>query len=389
MKLNKQKALIIFLAIIAVCGLAYEITNLSMQYRFNSEYKLTKQEQAAAVPEKILLVWNRGAGEKETIQRLKITCANLGINFRVVTSNRNAPIRKYIADPVQQAVKIFQPDFILSIQDHTRYYPGIPNYKTLTFGTERYIATNSEGRTHILIPEILKFDAVLPSFKDIDLLQEIYERRGKKFIGFPWYPSVYETSYAPAIPNKLFYSGGNRWDSTRNSEKYATVYQQLDKAGYFIVSGHKDKWLDVPNSAIGYVENDGKSLIAAIHDAGVALVLHHTLHLNGGAPTSRIFEAAAANAVIISDRHPFVVQHFGDNVLYVDIDQDADQMFQQIDAHMQWILAHPAQAQQMANNCHAINNANFSLEILLNRLLTMHRQYMQVYDKQVTNETNT
>ena len=109
----------------------------------------------------------------------------------------------------------------------------------------------------------------------------------------------------------------------------------------------------------------------------MSLLLHHREHLAGGSPTNRIFEAAAANNVIISDAHPFIKQHFGDNVLYIDIDQNAESMFKQVDAHMQWILANPLQAQQKAANCNAIYKQKFILEKQLADLLDLHKAFVQ------------
>lgn len=129
------------------------------------------------------------------------------------------------------------------------------------------------------------------------------------------------------------------------------------------------------NSFIGHIPVDGKSLIAAIHAAGISLVLHSDSHLTSGVPTARIFEATAANTVIISDRHPFVVEHFGDNILYIDIEQDANAIYKQIAAHMQWILAHPAKAQAMAAACNKIYKEQFSLEQQLLRVVQAHTQW--------------
>ena len=52
-------------------------------------------------------------------------------------------------------------------------------------------------------------------------------------------------------------------------------------------------------------------------------------------------------------------------------------MFKQIDHHMKWIRSHPAEAQQMAENCHAINAQKFSLESQLQKLIAMHQNAKQ------------
>lgn len=382
MQLNSRKILLTVIVLATTCFVAFQIASFSVLHSFKYKYSISSTPENASSTPKILLVWDRGIGEQDTIARLKITSKNLGVDLRDVSDRPPYYIRWFIKDPVTLAAQEFQPDLILTIQDYVKYYNlGIPNYMTLTLGTDRYLELDKNGVAKIINPELLKFDALLPSFKDINLLQSVYERdTGKEFIGFSWYPSAYMTEYTPAIPKKLLYSGGFKWDSTRGSEKYLSLYKQLDATGYFQVSGPKRKWKDIPNSSIGLLPADGVAMIDAIHKAGVSLVFHHRQHIDGGAPTSRIFEAAAANAVIISDRHPFVVEHFGDNVLYVDIDQDVDVMFKQIDDHMQWILANPTKAQQMADRCHTIANDFFSLELMLGKLIELHCEHVKTIE---------
>lgn len=355
-----------------VTGVLYLLINWSVQSNFKATYKVTSND----TPAKILLVWYRGIGEQETIARLKITAQRMGVELRSVSVKPPFYIRWFVKDPVAIAREQMQPDFLLTIQDWIEYYPGIPNYMTLTLGTERYITTEPDGQVKFINPEHAKFDALLPSFKDIDLLRTAYEAQGKKYQGFAWYPTAYTTEYESTAPNKLFYSGGFLWDTTRGSAKYKELFVMLDRAGYFAVCGPKKKWRSTPNSALGFIPVDGVALIQAQHNAGISLLLHTQLHLNGGAPTGRIFEAAAANTVIISDRHPFIEKYFGDNVLYIDIQQDAVGMFKQIDAHMAWIKANPQAAQTMAQNCKDIFMQNFSMEAQLARLIALHHEVL-------------
>ena len=249
---------------------------------------------------------------------------------------------------------------------------------TFTMDIQRYVRPNADGSFALVRSEYANFDALLPSFTAIDKLKNAYEATGKSFNGFTWYPTVYTTEYQVAQPQYLFYSGGTLWDGTRASSKYKQLFSKLDQTGYFRVCGVVDKWQHTPNSAIGLIPIDGKSLIAAIHKAGISLVLHTQGHIESGAPTARIFEAAAANAVIIADRHPFIQQNFGNNVLYIDTEKSAENIFQQIDQHMQWIYAHPKEAQAKAINCHDIFMQKFSLDAQLLKLLEMHQHITQV-----------
>jgi hypothetical protein len=363
-----RKIGILTLGLCALASVLYIILSIAVPYWFKSQY----QAKNPHAPAKILVVWYRGIGEQETIERLKIVGKRLGLELHAVSTKPKFYIRWFVKDPVATARNELKPDFLLSIQDWVMHYPGLPNYMTLTLGTERYLSADENGAMKFTNPEHEKFEALLPSFKDIDQLQAAYERNGKKYQGFAWYPTSYVTYYPIATPNKLFYSGGFLWDKTRGSQKYKELFVKLDQAKYFAVSGPKKKWRHTPNSALGFIPINGVSLLEAQHKAGISLLLHTQLHLNGGAPTGRIFEAAAAKTVIISDKHPFIEKYFGDNVFYVDITQDAEAMFQQIDGYMQWIYANPEQAQTMAENCNRIFTQQFSMEAQLQRLIDLH-----------------
>ena len=99
-----------------------------------------------------------------------------------------------------------------------------------------------------------------------------------------------------------------------------------------------------------------------MQECGIVLVLHSDKHLKGNAPTGRIFEAAAAGCVVISDRHPFVIQEFGDAVLYIDQEGAPEAICQQIQDHLTWIRSHPEKALEMASRCHRIFVSRFTLE---------------------------
>lgn len=365
----QQKKFIKIIALLCIiAGILYMAAHMAVPYWYKSQFRVDYTKNAP----KILIVWYRGIGEQETIERLKIVSDKLGYQTRVVSTHPPRHLRWFIKYSVAMAREIMQPDFILTIQDWVHYFPGIPNYMTMTLGTERYISADDPDHYELINTEHYKFDALLPSFKDVDQLQSAYETSGKKYQGFSWYPTSYITDYPIAEPKKLFYSGGFHWDTTRGSPKYKEFFIKLDQTGYFQVCGPKKKWRFTPNSAIGFIPIDGKSLLAAQHAAGISLLLHTQLHLNGGAPTGRIFEAVAAKTVIISDRNPFIEKNFGDNVLYIDVTQSAEEMFKQVDAHMQWIYTHPREAQKMAENCYNIFLEKFTMEAQLAKLVDMH-----------------
>ena len=119
---------------------------------------------------------------------------------------------------------------------------------------------------------------------------------------------------------------------------------------------------------------DGKSIHGAMREAGIALVIHADPHLELSAPTARIFEAAQAGCVIISDKNPFIIKHFGDTVLYFDETKEGQELFQQIHAHVQWIFDHQKEAEAMARRAHAIFGEKFNLEGQVKDLALLHER---------------
>jgi hypothetical protein len=213
------------------------------------------------------------------------------------------------------------------------------------------------------------------TFSSPGTLKSLVESSGRTFHGIQWFPSCAATPYDPTVPRRLFFCGF-QWDKKRNSDKYRQVFSWFDQKGYLDVYGPPEKWDFIPNSSRGFLAYDGKSLCNAIHDAGIALVLHAQQHIDDGAPTGRIFEAASASAVIISDKHPFIMREFGKSVLYVDTALNAKELFEQIDAHVQWILSHPMEAQKMAQEAHAIFLEKYTLERQIENLFQLQDEIL-------------
>lgn len=321
---------------------------------------------------KMLLVWRRGIGERELGSRIMMVMKNLGVNVRFVCAYQGSSLYdKFIVDKPMLAAAIMQPDFILTIDRQVPAIAVAPNFLVLDQSSANYITTDLTNKPKLINPEHYQFKGLLPAFKEIDLLKQAYESSGKKYLGFNWRPTVQRTDFKAQLPQRLFYPGGDISDNTRSTEKYKEVFSKLDATGYFEVYGSKDRWLHTPKSYRGSIPFDGTSMLKINNKAGITLIFHARDHLNTGTPTGRIFEAVAANTVIISDRNPYVIDNFGDNVLYIDVDQDAAGIFKQIDQHMQWIFAHPVQAQQMAERCHRIFLQRFTLEEQLQRLLAI------------------
>ena len=184
-----------------------------------------------------------------------------------------------------------------------------------------------------------------------------------------FYPSRSKTKFKPLNYKSIFYASVNV-DPVRGGEKYLKLYSMLDKTSYFGAYGPAESWLNIEHSYKGYVKNIDEE----IENNGIYLLLHGARHLNEkelGIPTGRIFEAVANSAVVISDKNKFVIENFGDNVLYIDQNSTADEMFSQINKHYEWIILHPEEARKKAMNCHEIFIKKFTIEKQLQNLAHM------------------
>jgi spore maturation protein CgeB len=150
----------------------------------------------------------------------------------------------------------------------------------------------------------------------------------------------------------------------------------LDQLPYFKVWGRKDYFGSL-KSYQGIFPEEHKYAIGHVQNDGMILVLHSAEHILSSVPSGRIFEAAAASAVIISDRHPFVVREFGDSVLYIDQNASVEEMYKQIVQHVEWIHSHPKEAEKLARKSHHIFVDKFTLEKQFDKIIEAHEQYIK------------
>jgi hypothetical protein len=186
------------------------------------------------------------------------------------------------------------------------------------------------------------------------------------------------TEYHPVTYNKIFYCGDN-WDALRSSQHYRQIFLKLEAADKLEVFGPQHSWKFLNKAYKGYLPHDGDSLMNKIKELGVVLILHSQKHLDSGTTSNRVFEAAAAGALIISDLHPFIQEKFGDCVLYIDPKQEVDIVVNRIKQYMQWASDNKALAEQKARCAHDIFATKFSLEDDLLNVVKMHEEVKANY----------
>lgn len=187
------------------------------------------------------------------------------------------------------------------------------------------------------------------------------------------YHSVSEPIHEPSLgEGRIFYCGIN-WERILGKPgRFDHVLKMLDGQGILRIHGPNEfqgikVWKGF-SSFVGPLPFDGHSVVEAIHQAGICLVLSSDAHKQSGLMSSRLFEGLAAGAAIICDENPFAREHFGDTLFYIESWKSADVVRDQILAHRRWILDHSAEAVDRIRQAQKIFHERFSLDHSLSEI---------------------
>ncbi|WP_454021048.1 glycosyltransferase family protein [Azospirillum sp. Marseille-Q6669] len=179
--------------------------------------------------------------------------------------------------------------------------------------------------------------------------------------GASLYPTTHAEALAPRIgpESRLFYVGSN-WDGRR----FERLFGALAQAGVLAAFGPRETWSYLRDGYAGPLAFDGRALLETANRCGIGLCLHLPGHTAAGIPNMRVFELAAAGALMICGRHPFIEEHFSDAVLMVDAGS-AEAVAEAIVGHVRWAREHPAVANAMAARAQSVFLERFTLDHLM------------------------
>lgn len=290
--------------------------------------------------------------ERELALRMATSVANLGWDGAIVS--RSAEI------------DAMNPDAVLCL--HPQITPKLTAHPWLAcyWNPPALLKAGSDlARIHGQAFE-LTYDAYLVSGSTLEAhLAHLMQPLRRNPPTLPFHVSSPKSNLAPNLgsQSRLFYVGSN-WDGRR----YPMLLRQLSEAGVLALHGTQERWSHLLESYQGPLPFDGQSVIRAAHHWGMGLCLHLPHHRTDGVPNMRVFELAAAGAVIITDHHPFIRKWFGDTVLYIDLSEGEEEAATQILERISWVRAHPDQARSMAAAAQEIFNRHLCLEALLSPL---------------------
>ncbi|MCW9035102.1 MAG: glycosyltransferase [Rhodospirillales bacterium] len=313
----------------------------------------------------ILNCFKSSLAESESAQRIVETAKKIGVEVGIFTN-----IKK---------VEEFKPDFILPFSFHDPKLNAIPTYGLMTQPIKYCIGSSANIRN------ILTYDGYVTVSNDVRNWLEDITFGARKNTPIAFYANTIGETEFPGIdyskPSLAYF--GTNWDG----ERHGRLFPILSSKPYMRIYGPPEKWGHINQGAMkGKLPFDGKAVLTAYQGAGVGLCINRKEFMDSQLPTNRIFEITASGAVAICGRDPWIEEHFGDTVLYVDMEKDISTLSADIDAHMKWIAGNPAKAKEIAQKAHNIFLEKFTLEKMLQNLFVFHEEVLATHGLIKTDE---
>jgi hypothetical protein len=317
-------------------------------------------------------------GEHQIFKRTMFGCRNLE-EFRCLgihlpeESIKTIWTRHFYTNAVNILNFFFKPDFNLLTTHLITMAPMGYNVSYINVPYELIIGLDKNFLPYVSF--LREADAFLDlnyfATGDKFFLEEAIKKNGKKAPVISGILIIHQTEYDFAEPKEMILSG-SLWGANRGSIRMSEVLRRFGNEGRLFAYG-PERYLQ--HLEKGYVKNQGledmsdKENIIPLHKKhGISIVVHNFDHLMGHVPTTRIAESVAAGSIVISDHHPFIQKHLGDNVLYFDSFKTADEMYQEINSHLEWIKANPARVKEKTKRAYEIFMQNFSTEVQIPKI---------------------
>ena len=307
-------------------------------------------------------------GEKEWSKRLTLACHSLGWSCVTVHFKQNHIVPKRISRAIYTAIAdSLNPDYCICVMYQMPYIDlGLINqFLYLTEKPDSFCSPSNIPTS--LGQNALLYSGLIDSNPNQLWLNEFSKANHQDIKILNGYPSTHQTPFREPELKGIFYCGVN-WDSGRSSPESKLLFKGLEQMGLMHVYGPPHCWQHLGSSYKGFIPIDGISMLDRIHECGVGLCIHWDQHLNAGIPMSRFFEICAAGAVAICDNHPWIREHFGDDVLFFDHTQPWENRVKEIKAHFDWIQSHPDEAKAMAKRAHAKFVEKYAIQVTLKQI---------------------
>jgi phosphoglycerol transferase len=288
------------------------------------------------------------SAEAEWIRRFFTACSRLGFE----------PVEVITSDDIMRC----QPDCVLITHEVSPKLTPFPTLGLMWSPPAFYAADPVRRRS------ILSLDGHLCGSRQIaQWIDDFTTGHGKRSVIHDglMLPSTPDAIPAGLLPPRLaIMYAGVHWDGSRHGE----IFRGLNGRVPLRLYGPPQAWADCGASYRGTLPFDGVSVLGAIRDAGIALCLHKAAHREANCPSTRLFEAAAAGALIITDDFDFPRDWLRDSVLYVDAELPAPMVVEQIVSHVEWANRNPEASNRLALRSNELFRRCLTLESMLRPL---------------------
>lgn len=286
---------------------------------------------------------DRPTAESELALRMVVAAGRKGWTVRIVHTI--------------EEVEAFIPDLVVALHHEAPKLTGFPTVGCLWNPPSRFEAHPPA------LTRVLSYDGFLTAGPGMDrFVATHFFPTHRPAPTAPFYPATHATTLPPRIgPDSLLFYVGSNWDGRR----FERLFGRLAEARILAAHGPADGWRHLGAGYAGPLPFDGQALLGVANRCGIGLCLHLPGHTAAGLPNMRVFELAAAGALIVCGRHPFIEEHFGDSVLTVDADAPVETVADAVVAHVHWARATPEAANARAARSQAIFLERFTLERLM------------------------
>lgn len=267
---------------------------------------------------------------------------------------------------------LLKPKFNLSLTHHVSILPFGYNIVYLNMPLDTFY--DPSGKFFKQWEHLNKYDEYVDLYSLMhgknDLLKNAIKANGKDKPIIPLYIAQDTRPYNKLQMDKALITG-TLWGCNRNSIRFTRALKKLSEDHLLIGVGTKVYLGFLDDAYLGRMEDFGHApdaIDTLQKKYGIALVVHSQEHMLDGVPTSRILEAVANGALVISDKNKFLLKFFGDSLLYFDIYGDSEEIYSQIKKHILWAKNNPAEAHAKTKKAYQIFIDNFTMEKALDQL---------------------
>ena len=274
---------------------------------------------------------------------------------------------------------LFKPQFNLALTHHVSILPSGYNITYLNMPLDSLFKVN--GNFISQLQHLEQYDAYVDLYSLLhtnnELLEKVISQTGVNKPIIALYFAKDEEEYQPLSFDKALVTG-TLWGCNRGSLRIAQSLKKLADNGFLVGIGIEDYLGFLGKAYLGKMESFGnilESLQNQQQKYGIALITHNQEHMLDGIPTSRIAEAVASGALVISDQNKFLIKYFGESVLYYDAFAEPDQIYNTIKSHIQWAKNNPTEAHLKTQKAYKIFMDNFTIENQLDKLFFTIENY--------------